>query len=206
MALLAADARSRGVWAGMLSVELEKPALPVSEVRALLGACDVVFFSKDFVLAHAPALLPTGSTASGATDGEAAPGTVTDPEAHTAVRCLRALLPLSAPAPPTAALWIVPWGATGAFALHAATGTSVFEPAVAVTAVDSVGAGDTFIGASLHALALLGRTAGATGAAGVPPPTAAREALRFACAVAARKVSQFGFEGLGGAVPLPAAA
>ncbi|CAE8614924.1 unnamed protein product [Polarella glacialis] len=85
------------------------------------------------------------------------------------------------------ALWVCPWGALGAFALDTATGEAFFEPARAAgEVVDTLGAGDTFNAACLHALAL-----GAT----------AQEALRSACTVAGKKVSQHGIAGLGSSVP-----
>ena len=51
------------------------------------------------------------------------------------------------------ALLICPWGSLGAFAFNSATKEEFFEPAEKVKAVDSLGAGDSFIAASLFALA-----------------------------------------------------
>lgn len=105
-----------------------------------------------------------------------------------AVRALR-ILAAAMPSPrPRPLLCICAWGATGAFALELGAGgraASCFEPAPKVrTVVDSTGAGDTFIAASLGAIALGSTT---------------QEALRRGCAVAARKVGQEGYDGLAAA-------
>jgi sugar/nucleoside kinase (ribokinase family) len=201
MAHIALDMRRADSWRGLLSVEVEKPALRVEALLGLLGACDAAFLSRDFVQKHAANLLGTAHLGEGEITGEMCrcehgQGEPVEHVAeHLALRCLRALLECTAPTP-TTALWVVPWGAAGAFALHVASGQTLFEPAVHVDAVDSVGAGDTFVAASIHALARSWHPS-----RGITLP-AAKEALRFACAVAGRKVSQQGFEGLGGVVPL----
>merc|ERR1712066_638992 len=82
----------------------------------------------------------------------------------------------------TKAVWVCAWGKEGAFALDTKTGKLHHEPVhKQKQVVDSVGAGDTFNAACLHA-----KLRGAD----VPGM------LRCGCAVAGRKVSQKGFEGL----------
>ena len=100
-------------------------------------------------------------------------------------------------------LFVCAWGALGAFAYHVDSGGAVFEAAAKVDRViESVGAGDTFIAACIHALAIrlqLGTPSTAPSDQPAKAPTAldARHALRFACDVAADKISQVGFDGLG---------
>eukprot|EP00434_Breviolum_minutum_P002626 symbB.v1.2.002319.t1/scaffold123.1/size315817/4 len=136
----------------LLSLEVEKPSLEVKEVLPLLHRCDVVFFSSDFMRARAKELESEG-----------------EGDHHAAMRGLQAL---AAKAKAKHALLICPWGSTGAFALDTVTMESFFQPSEKVEAVDSLGAGDTFIAASLYALA--------SGAS-------VQEALRCACAVAGGK-------------------
>jgi sugar/nucleoside kinase (ribokinase family) len=82
---------------------------------------------------------------------------------------------------------VVPWGARGAFAVDA-SGLAIHAPATLSggVVVDSTGAGDTFIAAMVYALVM-----------GHGPA----DALRCGCAVAGRKVSRVGFDGLRDAVP-----
>lgn len=83
--------------------------------------------------------------------------------------------------------WVCTWGKSGSFALEAASGETFFQPAILQEkAVDSVGAGDTFIASYLHA-----RIAGA----------GTQAALACGAAVAGRKVGQVGFANLRSAVP-----
>mmetsp|Transcript_54215 Transcript_54215/g.175253 ORF Transcript_54215/g.175253 Transcript_54215/m.175253 type:complete len:404 (-) Transcript_54215:106-1317(-) len=83
--------------------------------------------------------------------------------------------------------WVCTWGKSGSFALEAACGETFFQPAILQEkAVDSVGAGDTFIASYLHA-----RIAGA----------GTQAALACGAAVAGRKVGQVGFANLRSAVP-----
>ncbi|KAL1498798.1 hypothetical protein AB1Y20_014105 [Prymnesium parvum] len=183
MAAAAAAARDEAAAAAQftLSVEIEKPTLSPSALRPLLRLADVIFFSREHIEAIAPALLPPP------------PRDATD---HLALQCMRSLC---SAAPPDGALWVCAWGALGVFALHTPSGRSFFEPAVRVAAVvDSVGAGDTFIAAAIHALvvAALRGEADAGESARVPSPELAQSALRFACRVAAHKISQSGLSGL----------
>ncbi|CAE7679777.1 KHK [Symbiodinium pilosum] len=149
----------------ILSVEVEKPNLEVAALLPLLQRCDVAFFSSDFMRGRASDLL--GEEAATAS----APGQSNQNwRAHLAVKCLQAL---AAKANCRQALWICPWGAFGAFALELPDGEVYFERALVVKAVDSLGAGDTFVAASLCALGN-----------GADP----QQALRCACAVAGKKV------------------
>lgn len=84
------------------------------------------------------------------------------------------------------ALLICPWGSLGAFALDTSSSDAFFQAAEKVEAVDSLGAGDTFIATSIFALAF-----------GAGP----QDALRCACTVAGRKVAQRGLENLAQLLP-----
>jgi sugar/nucleoside kinase (ribokinase family) len=175
-----------------LSLEVEKPHLIVAELLPLFGLCNVIFLSSEFVQRNAATILALGGA-----DPSAAAATIAAPtapsaaaaaapgasagEEHLAHRCLQML---AAQSPACAALWIVGWGSTGAFALDARAGRCrpLFQPAFRPAAVvDSVGAGDTFIAATIYALA-----GGAD----------AEAALRCACTVAGAKVGRNGFDGL----------
>ncbi|KAG8460031.1 hypothetical protein KFE25_011080 [Diacronema lutheri] len=159
--------------ASVLSLEVEKPHMVPAELLPVFALCDAIFLSREFLERNQAAIVEAAPPA------EPRLGGADELEAHAAVRCLRALL---AQTPGCRALWIVGWGAHGAFALDSARGTVLFQPSFPPAAVvDSVGAGDTFIGAAIYALAC-----------GAGP----EEALRCACAVAGAKVGRAGFKGL----------
>ena len=222
---MAAAARAQLGRPLLLSVEVEKPYLPLAELLPLLRAADVVVVSRewverqelhalrqelpetssrrlsgaagggDSVAADAPTNGANGRTVSVVAEGD------DELEAHAAIVALRAIrkqvtaslmrLPEAAPDEPLhGALWVCPWGTHGAYALAAAD-AALHAPAVgagvdAGGAVDTVGAGDTFIAALLYALAQ-----------GATP----EQALGCGCAVAGRKVTQRGFVDLASAVP-----
>lgn len=168
-----------------LSLEVEKPHLEVASLLPLFALCDTIFISREFLERNQAQILAGGKAQSGHGHPSSDHGwhSGSADEGHLAVRCLRALL---AQTPGCRALWMVGWGALGAFALDSLPGTCYFQPAFPPEAVvDSVGAGDTFIGASIYALAC-----------GAGP----EDALRCACAVAGAKVGRVGFEGLPAAV------
>lgn len=82
---------------------------------------------------------------------------------------------------------IATWGAQGAFALDTLSGKCFYEAAhIQPRVVDSVGAGDTFVAASIYALVRGCNT---------------QQVLKCACAVAGHKVGQMGFDSLRSAVP-----
>jgi hypothetical protein len=102
----------------VVSIECEKPALDVEVMAPLLRLCDVVYFSRDWVMRHAPTLLAPAApqadaTRPGADDGGSeadAPQPPADPEQHTAIRALRAVRArLDGQTP----LLICGWGAHG---------------------------------------------------------------------------------------------
>lgn len=162
-----------------LSIEVEKPHMEVGALLPVFALCDAIFLSREFLERNQRAILGGGG-GGGGRDGCGQSGAGAE---HLAVRCLRALL---AQSPGCRALWMVGWGSLGAFALDSVPGASHFQPAFPPKAVvDSVGAGDTFIGASIFALA--------SGAG-------AEQALRCGCAVAGAKVGRAGFDGLPSAV------
>ena len=182
MVRASAAARREGRREGWrLSCEVEKPAFGVDAVAPFLAFVDVAFLSKEWVLRHGPALIES--------DGAAQYQTTELSETHLAVHALRALVgavprtsSMSAPTSTgSPALWIVAWGALGAFALSHYR-LPHYAPAISIDRVlDSTGAGDTFNAAVITAL-----SRGAS-------PT---EALRVGCHVAGRKVAVEGFEGL----------
>ena len=70
-------------------------------------------------------------------------GLKVDDGQHVAVRFLQALCGQIGS---LSAVWVCPWGDSGAFALDTASGRIFFEPAhIPTKMVDSIGAGDTFI-------------------------------------------------------------
>mmetsp|Transcript_94304 Transcript_94304/g.266297 ORF Transcript_94304/g.266297 Transcript_94304/m.266297 type:complete len:368 (-) Transcript_94304:159-1262(-) len=173
-----------------LSVEVEKPAIDLNELLPVLQVCDHAFFSQEFVEANCSKVIAV----TGRRSGEMSPvpkrprseGHAVDAksEEHVALRFLRAI---SERAGPACTSLICPWGEHGAFAWDGASRSCIFEPAHSQPqVVDSVGAGDTFVAAYIHAV-LLG--------AGV------ERSLRCACAVAGRKVGQVGFAALRDACP-----
>lgn len=165
-----------------LSVEVEKPGMDVSGVVALLGTCSHAFFSSEWIKAHQDELLVDAAVTEPAEKRQRLEEGAA--ETQLAPRCLRAL---RGRVPEPAGLWVCAWGELGAFALDAKTGADYFQPAVKqARVVDSVGAGDSFNAATIHALA-----------SGADPELA----LRCGCAVAGRKVAQVGFESLRDAVP-----
>lgn len=179
-----------------LSVEIEKPTLDLEEVVPLLRICDYAFFSQDFVEAKLDKVI---TLASDCTDSKGDPtqpankkqktsSTCTEDtcawEQHPAVQFMKAL---SKCVGTPRATWICGWGEHGAFAFSTLTGSVSFEAAHAQKEViSSVGAGDTFIAASIHALLLTADT---------------QRVLNCACAVAGRKVAQRGFAALADALP-----
>ncbi|CAE8718383.1 unnamed protein product [Polarella glacialis] len=169
----------------VLSVEVEKPSLEPAQLVALLRICDVALFSSAFIEARAAELSePKDEQEAGEQQPMPSSSDNGSWKGHIALQSLRSY---SSKVGCRRALWVCPWGALGAFALDTATGEAFFEPARAAgEVVDTLGAGDTFNAACLHALAL-----GAT----------AQEALRSACTVAGKKVSQHGIAGLGSSVP-----
>jgi ketohexokinase len=165
-----------------LSVEIEKPGMEPKAVAELLRQSDYAFFSSEWVDARHDELVAVAPVPEPA---EKKPRREDEAQVdHRALRCLRAL---RAVAEGATGVWICGWGELGAFALDAKSGSSYFEPAVKqARVVDSVGAGDTFVAAAIHALV-----------SGASP----QGALRCGCAVAGLKVSQVGFGSLREAVP-----
>uniref|UniRef100_A0A7S4BZR9 Carbohydrate kinase PfkB domain-containing protein n=1 Tax=Chrysotila carterae TaxID=13221 RepID=A0A7S4BZR9_CHRCT len=158
-----------------MSLEVEKPAMQPQQMLPLISICDVVFFSKEFLHTHEQEILALGNDSA-----------LPDDESSFAIACMSAL---SAAAHTARGLWICPWGSAGAYAFDTETGASFFESALKHEphlVVDTVGAGDTFVAASIFAL-----TSGAT----------APEMLCYACAVAGKKVTQQGFIGLNAVIP-----
>ncbi|CAJ1439256.1 unnamed protein product, partial [Effrenium voratum] len=131
MAQLSRELRPKAV----LSVEIEKPSMDLQAVLPMLSRCDVVFFSSDYIKAHAPT--------AGEADGD-------DWQKHSALRCLQTW---AAACNAQAALWICAWGSLGAFAYDTAAKQSFFQAAEKARAVETVAAGDTFIAAAIYALA-----------------------------------------------------
>lgn len=167
----------------VLSVEVEKTTLAPHQLKPLMQMSDIVFFSRDFITSRRADLLghaeeePSSDKAFGNDEKW-------DWHEHLALRALRSY---SSAACCHRALWVCPWGALGAFALDTATGQEFFQPARAPDkVVDSCGAGDTFIAASICAFAM-----------GATP----QEALCCGCAVAGAKVSQHGLSDLARYVP-----
>jgi len=166
-----------------LSVEVEKPSMQPKELLPLLASAQAVFLSREFVEKHADEIL-----------AKAPPAKKDEPLAPRILKALSAwaasegapLNPASNAGAGKGAMWICAWGSTGAYALDTSKNEPIFAPASKVKAIDSIGAGDTFNGTTVHALAL-----------GASP----EQALRCGCAVAGQKVSQVGFEGLIAAVP-----
>merc|ERR1719198_2298757 len=124
-----------------LSIEVEKPSNDPEKLLPLLRICSHAFFSREFIEAnHVKIIGNSQESSEPATkkqrcdlEGEK------DGLAHLALTCMQAL---SARVGQINALWVCPWGSTGAFALDTASGCSYFEPAQAqVKVVDSVGAG-----------------------------------------------------------------
>lgn len=200
-----ARALGGGGGARVLSLEVEKPQMVPAELLPVFALCDAIFLSREFLEKNSAAILAAGGAAAAAAAGAAAGGAAAqrgapaaacegaggEPgvESHLALRCLRAL---SAQLSGCRALWLVGWGSSGAYALDSASGEGLHQPPFPPErVVDSVGAGDSFIGAAVFALA---RGAGP------------REALRCACAVAGAKVGQVGFAGLEAAATFGAAA
>ena len=158
-----------------LSVEVEKPSMNPADVLPLLQLCDVVFFSREFVEKHAADVILAHDTLR-----EVLHDSSREHVAHQFIRALRMRSNV------VRGLWVVPWGVQGAFAVDD-VGRGLHEPAcVPDRVVDTTGAGDTFIAAVIYAI-LLGHTFA--------------NALRCACAIAGRKVSQVGFDGLSSAMP-----
>jgi len=156
-----------------------------------IGRCDHVIFSQGFVEANLARWVGVVASGDGAVDEPPAKrqkAAARGREDHEALRFLRALRArLAQGQEPPRACWVCPWGKDGAFALDAASGEGFFEPAqVQPRVVDSTGAGDTFIASYIHARLQEADTPAA---------------LRCGCAVAGRKVSQLGFNGLAAAVP-----
>jgi sugar/nucleoside kinase (ribokinase family)/CubicO group peptidase (beta-lactamase class C family) len=233
----AVQARRAAGEAWQISIELEKPAISLSDALALIEHADVAYFSREWVEKHAAELhvepgahdgahgahdgaIGDHDGARGAHDGAMGAHDGVDLRGHLAVRTLIALGTrakrraeqggadasahdgadtsahdgaYASYHPRRPALWVCAWGSTGAFAVElrgaelgaAPEPIAYYEPARRVEqVVDSTGAGDTFIGSSLAAIAT-----------GAPP----QEALRRGCAVAARKVGQEGLAGLAGA-------
>ncbi|KAF9380608.1 hypothetical protein CPB97_008249 [Podila verticillata] len=88
---------------------------------------------------------------------------------------------------PTATLFCC-WGSLGAVGLHLESGTRFSSSAGNIgAAVDTVGAGDTFIAGIILALGVRGYDIG--------------RGLRFACELASQKCSQYGFKRLLQAIP-----
>ncbi len=86
------------------------------------------------------------------------------------------------------AVFVCGWGSLGAYSLW--DDQLLFEPAVKLAASDirdTIGAGDSFIGGYIHAF-LQGCNGHSTLAC------VAREALRFACRTAERKIIRMGFD------------
>lgn len=80
------------------------------------------------------------------------------------------------------------WGSLGAVGLHLESGTRFSSSAGNIgAAVDTVGAGDTFIAGIILALGVRGYDIG--------------RGLRFACELASQKCSQYGFKRLLQAIP-----
>ncbi|KAL3929490.1 MAG: hypothetical protein SGPRY_001940 [Prymnesium sp.] len=188
MAKAAVEHRARASLRFPLSVEVEKPIFSPSVLRPLLRVADVVFFSREHIETVAPGLLPPTS-----------PPPSND---HLALQTLQALSRL---VEPRESIWICAWGSLGAFAYHTPSGAAAFEPAARVSnVVDTIGAGDTFIAAAIHAFVTLLKLESQKVACSseqsvstTPSLELAKVALRFACDVAADKISQRGFSGLG---------
>lgn len=188
-------ARRRAGEPWTMSIEIEKPVLGVGQVVELCMAAQVVFFSQEWLEEHSRSPILNASLHGSPPQPSGRQGP--PPQV---LRYLRALLqatktslPAASASTPCAAqdskvVWIATWGASGAVALEsdATTRTELLahlEPAFAVqNVVESVGAGDTFIAACVAALAR-GALVG--------------QALREGCHLAACKVSQSGFDGLG---------
>ena len=190
-----ADTSRRTGW--RLSIEVEKPSFNVDQLLAFVSCVDVCFISREWAEANAHSLL------AGCTLDEHRADV---PDAsHLAFQVLRALEKRFEVSHPTSAnrarrvIWIMAWGALGAFAIECVRSqdgrgvehdkTKVhFSPAAKLArVVDSTGAGDTFNAAVISAL-----SRGASVDVG--------EALRVGCHVAGKKVAQDGFDGLGSAV------
>jgi len=165
-----------------LSVEVEKPSIELEKLWPLLELCDQVFFSQEFVDKYHAVLEANEEPLAKKqkTEAEAEPEWMQ----HVALRCLRAL---SKKVAPSKAVFICTWGEHGAFAFDCGANRPYFQPAYKQSkVVDSVGAGDTFNAAWIHA-----NLEGADVA----------KALDIACAVAGLKVSRVGFESLRDAIP-----
>jgi len=173
-----------------LSVEVEKPTLDLKELLPLLQVCDYVFFSQDFAEANHDKVVALSAHLEESNEEPGTKRQKTGPpensrawEQHIAVSFMRAMSKCVR----SDATWICAWGEYGAFGLSTSTGCIHFEPAHAQREVlDSVGAGDTFIAASIHAFLLTSDV---------------QRALNCACAVAGRKVAQVGFASLADALP-----
>jgi len=207
VAQMAVAARAGAARSAVLSVEVEKPYLPLTDLVPLLCACDLVILSREFLERQMQSQMhqqgPTETEAE-VTAEAAAAAAAPSPETHEAVVGLRALrrrvAELAADADADVAsmhgaLWVCPWGKAGAYAVDGGGsgggGDAHHSPAVGEGiadggAIDTVGAGDTFIAALLFALSRSATPA---------------QALRCGCAVAGRKVTQRGFGGLADAVP-----
>jgi len=166
-----------------LSVEVEKPSMQPKELLPLLASAQAVFLSREFVEKHQDEIL---AKAPPAKKGEQLAPRILKAFSAWAASEGSKLNPASNAGAGKGAMWICAWGATGAFALDTSSGEAIFQAASKVKAIDSIGAGDTFNGSTVHALAL-----------GASPA----QALKCGCAVAGQKVSQVGFEGLTAAVP-----
>jgi sugar/nucleoside kinase (ribokinase family) len=111
-----------------LSLEVEKPHLVPAELLPVFALCDVIFLSREFLERNQAAILGDAGAAVGA-DAE-----------PLALRCLRAL---TAQVAGCRAMWVVGWGALGAYAFDATLARPLFQPAFPPAAVvDSVGAGE----------------------------------------------------------------
>mmetsp|Transcript_46720 Transcript_46720/g.111113 ORF Transcript_46720/g.111113 Transcript_46720/m.111113 type:complete len:374 (+) Transcript_46720:54-1175(+) len=171
---MARRARASGMAGYVLSVELEKPHLPQEEAYLTAKQADVVFLSKDWVAKNV------------------LEGAVVEKEsAQNREQVVSALKQIASQLHEGDAahtsLLICGWGTAGAFALDIASGQHFYQPAtLAPVVVDSVGAGDTFIGACIFALANGFKV---------------QDVLRCGCAVAGGKVAQATFDDLARYLP-----